>query len=124
MGVLLKRYMDKGNADEVNYVAFCNDVDTPEDIFGVGRDYNTSKDYFPRSHPHVVATDIVKDQPDDVEDVLAKLRVRVKEQRIRFQEFMRDFDKLRSGFITDAQFRIGLNMGKVVLSANEFELLC
>jgi Ca2+-binding EF-hand superfamily protein len=37
---------------------------------------------------------------------------------------MRDFDKLRSGYITDAQFRIGLNMGKVVLSSGEFELLC
>ena len=124
MGVLLKRYMDKGNAEEVNYVDFCNEVDSPEDIFGVGRNFNTSTEYFPRTHPHVVATDIVKDRPDDVEDVLAKLRIKVKEQRIRFQEFMRDFDKLRSGYITDAQFRIGLNMGKVVLSAGEFELLC
>jgi Ca2+-binding EF-hand superfamily protein len=124
MGVLLKRYMDKGNAEEVNYVDFCNEVDTPEDIFGVGRNFNTSTDYFPRTHPHVVATDIVKHRPDDVEDVLAKLRVKVKEQRIRFHEFMRDFDKLRSGYITDAQFRIGLNMGKIVLSSTEFELLC
>jgi len=32
--------MDMGNAEEVNYVDFCNDVDTPEDMFGVGRDYN------------------------------------------------------------------------------------
>jgi Ca2+-binding EF-hand superfamily protein len=124
MNILLKRYMDKGNAEEVNYVDFCDDVDRPEDIFGVGRDYNHSREYFPRTEPHVVATDIVRDQPDDVEDVLAKLRLRAKEQRIRFGEFMRDFDKLRSGHITDAQFRIGLNMGKVVLSAAEFQQLC
>lgn len=32
--------MDKGNIDEVNYVDFCNDIDSAEDIFGVGRDYN------------------------------------------------------------------------------------
>ena len=38
-------------------------------------------------------------------------------------EFFRDFDKLRSGFITDAQFRIGLNMAKIVVSSHEFELL-
>lgn len=124
MNLVLKRYMDKGNADEVNYVDFCNEVDTPEQIFGVGRDYNHSYNYFPRSHPHKVGDDIVKDVPNDVEDVLAKLRLKAKEQRIRFNEFMKDFDKLRSGFITEAQFRIGLNMGKVVLSGAEFSLLC
>ena len=46
-----------------------------------------------------------------------------KEQRIRISEFFRDFDKLRSGFITEAQFRIGLNMSKIVLSGAEFKLL-
>lgn len=40
MNILLKKFMDKGNADEVNYVDFCNVIDTPEDMFGVGRDYN------------------------------------------------------------------------------------
>lgn len=42
MNLLLKRYMDMGNLDEVNYVDFCNDIDSAEDIFGVGRDYNQS----------------------------------------------------------------------------------
>ncbi len=37
---------------------------------------------------------------------------------------MRDFDKLRSGFITVTQFRIGLNMAKIVLSSSEMDLLC
>ena len=40
MNLLLKRYLDMGNLDEVNYVDFCNDIDSPEDIFGVGLDYN------------------------------------------------------------------------------------
>jgi hypothetical protein len=61
--------------------------------------------------------------PDDVEDVLAKLRQCCKQQRIRISEFFRDFDKLRSGFITQAQFRIGLNMAKIVLSSSEFKCL-
>ena len=30
---------------------------------------------------------------------------------------------MRSGFITDAKFRIGLNMAKIVVSSHEFEEL-
>ena len=51
INLLLKKYMDKGNVDEVNYFEFCNDVDRPEDMFGVGRDFNHSYAYFPRSEP-------------------------------------------------------------------------
>jgi hypothetical protein len=113
--------MDKGNADEVNYVDFCNEVDTHEGIFGVGRTHGQSFDYYPRTQPRKVETEIVKLQPDDVEDVLARIRLFCKQQRTRVSEFFRDFDKLRSGHITDAQFRIGLNMAKIVLSSTEFE---
>eukprot|EP00358_Blepharisma_japonicum_P004636 CAMPEP_0202946538 /NCGR_PEP_ID=MMETSP1395-20130829/9314_1 /ASSEMBLY_ACC=CAM_ASM_000871 /TAXON_ID=5961 /ORGANISM="Blepharisma japonicum, Strain Stock R1072" /LENGTH=475 /DNA_ID=CAMNT_0049647205 /DNA_START=1 /DNA_END=1425 /DNA_ORIENTATION=+ len=31
--VILKRYLDKGNMEEVNYMDFCKDVDKPEEIF-------------------------------------------------------------------------------------------
>ena len=124
LALIVKHYMDKGNADEVNYVDFCNDVDTHEGMFGVGRAHNQSFDYYPRTQPRKVETDIVKLRPDDVEDVLARIRVFCKEQRTRVSEFFRDFDKLRSGFITEAQFRIGLNMAKIVLSGSEFEQLC
>ena len=123
MNQVLKRYMDKGNIDEINYVDFCNEVDTPEDMFGVGRDYNQSFSFFPRNQPSKVEVDIVKFKPEDVEDVLARIRLFCKQQRIRIAEFFRDFDKLRSGYITEAQFRIGLNMGKIVLSNLEFEEL-
>ena len=49
MNLVLKNYMDMGNIDEVNYVDFCNDVDSPEDMFGVGRDYNQSFQYYPKN---------------------------------------------------------------------------
>jgi Ca2+-binding EF-hand superfamily protein len=124
MNLILKTYCDKGNADEVNYFDFCNDVDSPEQLFGVGRGYNHSFDYYPRNRPRVTGNDIKKDLPDDVEDALAKLRQYCKEQRIRVSEFFRDFDKLRSGFITQSQFRIGLSMAKITLSGNEFNMLC
>lgn len=38
-------------------------------------------------------------------------------------EFFRDFDKLRSGEITNIQLRLGLNMGKMPLSDHEFNLI-
>ena len=123
LNILLKAYMDKGNVDEVNYFDFCNDIDSPEMYFGVDRGYNHSFEYYPKNRPRPTGVDIKKDVPDDVEDILAKLRQACKEQRIRIGEFFRDFDKLRSGFITEAQFRIGLNMSKIVLSGNEFRCL-
>lgn len=124
LNVLLKAYMDKGNVDEVNYFDFCNDVDSPEQLFGVGRGFNHSFNYYPKTQPRITGIDIKKDIPDDVQDILAKLRQICKEQRVRISEFFRDFDKLRSGSITEAQFRIGLNMAKIVLSGNEFRILC
>ena len=47
--MLLRRYMDKGNLDEVNYVDFCEDIDNEKMLFGVGRDFNHSFDYFPKT---------------------------------------------------------------------------
>ena len=115
--------MDKGNVDEVNYFDFCNDIDSPEQLFGVGRGYNHSFDYYPKQKPRITGIDIKKDVPNDVEDVLAKIRKWCSERRIRIGEFFRDFDKLRSGYISEAQFRIGLNMAKIVLSGKEFSAL-
>ena len=123
LNVLLKAYMDMGNVDEVNYYDFCEDVDSSNALFKVGRDFNHSFEYYSKMRPRITGADIKKDQPNDVEDIIAKLRRTCQEQRIRISEFFRDFDKLRSGFITEAQFRIGLNMSKIVLSGAEFRLL-
>lgn len=123
MQALLRRYMDKGNVDEVNYVDFCEDVDGSDQLFGVGKDFNHSFDYFPKTQPRVSKAEIVRNTPDDVEDVMARVRTVVKQQGIRISEFFRDFDRLRSGYITAAQFRIGLTMAKVQISQGEFGLL-
>lgn len=39
--------------------------------------------------------------PNDFNDLMARLRKKIKEERIRVKEFLRDFDKLRSGTITE-----------------------
>ena len=121
--LVLRRYMDKGNIDEVNYFDFCNDVDGSDNLFGVGRDFNHSFDYFPKTQPRVNQGEILRNSPEDLEDVLARIRTICKQRRIRVDEFFRDFDKLRTGYITNAQFRIGLSMAKILISAAEFNLL-
>jgi len=47
--LVLRRYMDKGNVDEVNYADFCDDIDGSNELFGVGRDFNHSFAYFPKT---------------------------------------------------------------------------
>ncbi len=99
---ILRRYMDKGNVDEVNYADFCEDVDGATALFGVGQENNHSFDYFPKTRPRVSQAEIVRNNPTDVEDVMARIRLVASKQRIRVSEFFRDFDKLRTGFITNA----------------------
>ena len=72
--ILLKAYMDCGNVDEINYMDFCEDVDNSDNLFGVTRGYNHSFDLFPKTQPRITGVDIRKDKPDDVEDIIAKLR--------------------------------------------------
>ena len=43
---------------------------------------------------------------------------------MRLDEFFRDFDKLRSGRISNTQFRTGMSMAKFDLSQSEFDILC
>ena len=121
---MLRRYMDLGNVDEVNYVDFCEEVDGTDQLYGAGRDFNHSFDLFPKTTARITGNAIVANSPDDLEDVLARIRMVTCQQRIRLQEFFRDFDKLRSGYITAGQFRIGLNMGKLAISNPEYNHLC
>ena len=60
LNILLKAYMDRGNVDEVNYFDFCNDVDSPEQLFSVGRGYNHSFDYYSKMRPRITGIDIKK----------------------------------------------------------------
>lgn len=91
-------------------------------MFGAGRDFNHSYDYFSATNPHKVGSQIVQLSPEDVEDVLTRIRKECSEKRIRLKEFY-SFDRLRSGNITIPQLRIGLSMAKIELSNAEFDVL-
>ncbi len=127
MNILLKYYMNKGNLEEVNYVDFVNDVDRPEDIYLIEpKDVSlktVQKLLEKQEEKKNTKAEIIRRKPEDLDDVLGLIRQKVKQERIRLTEFLRDFDKLRSGAITTTQFRLGLNMGKIDLSNAEFDLI-
>lgn len=124
LNILFKRYTDKGNLDEVNYYDFCKDVDL----------YDLDAKEISKTHAEAFKDTTLKlhttqfrsaknDVPNDLEDLLSRMKKKIKQDRIRIHEFLRDFDKLRSGAITNTQFRLGLDMAGLQLSNQEFDLL-
>jgi len=60
----------------------------------------------------------------ELEQIIQTIQIYVSERRIRISEFLKDFDRLRSGSITRAQLRIGMNMAKISFTEKEFNTLC
>lgn len=122
LNVLLKCYVDKGSLHEVNYYKFCNDVDGQDLVTKIINDTYADKFAIPQakefSKPYIYNT-----IPEGLDDVIQKIQRKVKEERIRIGEFLRDFDRLRCGSIANSQFRIGLNMAKIPLSQPEYQML-
>lgn len=123
VNLIFRRYTDKGNLDEVNYYDFCKDIDLYDvDAKEISKTYYNS--FFNPDQPDRNLGSFIKnDHPNDLEDLLAKIRRKAKQHRIRLHEFLRDFDKLRSGGITLTQFRLGCDMAGLQLSDHEFQLL-
>lgn len=72
----------------------------------------------------IAQVDIVKTlEHFTLDDVLEKIQKIVKQKNIRISEFMRDFDKLRSGTITNNQFLSCLSMLKIFLTHKEADFL-
>jgi Ca2+-binding EF-hand superfamily protein len=144
--LIIRKYLDKNNKREVNYFAFCADVDRPEDMFpqlaNSKREKTAPK---PGSAPKTAALsasnffypgptrDInvlenrylqaavhIAHDPSDVEQ---RLQAAVVMKRVRIEEFFRDFDKLRKGKVTVPQFRTVLSMLNFGLTEDEFQSL-
>ena len=74
---------------------------------------------------HIPEVDIVRTLDNfTVQDVIEKIQKLTKQKSLRINEFMRDYDPLRSGSITRTQFLSSLSMLKIYLSRKEAELLC
>ena len=76
---LLRRYMDMGNVDECNYVDFCEDIDGSEQLFGVNQGFNHSTNYYPKTQARVSQAEVVRNTPDDIDDVIARIRTLAKQ---------------------------------------------
>jgi len=81
--------------------------------------------YRPKNRVVIIdQVDIVKTlETFNVEDVIEKIQKICKQKNTRVAEFMRDFDKLRLGTITNTQFLSCLSMSKIYLSIKESEML-
>lgn len=75
---VLRRYMDKGNVDEVNYVDFCEDIDGGDQLFGVSQGFNHSFNYYPKTQARTSNAEVIRNTPDDVDDVIARVRQKCK----------------------------------------------
>ena len=133
--LLLKRYLDKGNMEEVNYMDFCLDVDVPDQIYVPLTSSMPNPDEFLEKRKKdfkklqyttkpVVEGKIITNTPEHLDDLLGRLRNIVKQNRIRLHEFIRDFDRLRSGYVTMGQIRSAFSMAKLPLSDAEYKLIC
>lgn len=121
--LLLKKYMDRGNLTDVNYYEFIRDVDRYNEIGQQLSKSHTDNFQYYSYRPRQTNATIRSHAPDDLNDLLARLRRLVKEKRIRVSEFMKDFDKLRHGNITKQQLRLALNMAQLPLSDVEFSAI-
>lgn len=112
--LLSEKYDDLQN-EEVNYIMFMEDIeqDLKEGTF-MGHPWFTDKDNIKF---------IETNSELNLEQVLERIVFRLYIDRIRVHEFLQDFDPLRSGIISNSQFRIGLNIGKVPVSDEEFRLI-
>lgn len=119
LDVILKCYSDNGNLNEVNYYEFCKDIDGPDEVTTIINTQHANQFKIPPSKNEKEPY-IYKDSNESIQEVLARIQKKVKEERIRVSEFLRDFDRLRSGGITNSQFRIGMNMAKLPLSNSDF----
>jgi len=139
--LIVRKYFDKGNTKEVNYVQFCQDVDRPEDMFPgytpkrpqlepVAKDpqQKPTSTFYGGSTANVnVLENRFSQKPifldNDPSDVERRLQSAIVMKRVRIEEFFRDFDKLRKGKVTIPQFKSVLSMLNFNLTEDEFESL-
>jgi Ca2+-binding EF-hand superfamily protein len=124
LNLVLKKYMDRGNLADVNYYEFIRDIDRYNEIGHALSKSHTDTFQSYSYKPRQSKATIRHQAPNDLDDLLSRLRRIIKEKRIRVSEFMRDFDKLRHGNITKDQLRLAMNMAKLPLSETEFKSIC
>lgn len=115
MLILQKAYCNRGNHEELDYVKFIQDIDTPEDDFHMLKIGNTTR--LPPEKNKKSADISIK---DSIHDVLKEISLQLNRKSIRLLEFCRDFDRLRVGSITNNKLRSAFDMAKISISLTDF----
>ncbi|XP_071808477.1 uncharacterized protein [Asterias amurensis] len=64
-----------------------------------------------------------KNPLSNYEEIMKKIKIKVSRERIRVQEFIRDYDKLRTGRMLKTTFRRALDLAHLELQASEVDIL-
>lgn len=101
-----------------NYLAFLSELmpQEPPQFMYQSRLEETRKTNMKKTLPELNAQ-------KDLESVLLKIKTKVSRERIRVLEFMRDYDKLRSGRMLKTSFRRALDLCRFELRESEVSIL-
>eukprot|EP00730_Choanoeca_flexa_P001347 TRINITY_DN10595_c0_g1_i1.p1 TRINITY_DN10595_c0_g1~~TRINITY_DN10595_c0_g1_i1.p1 ORF type:complete len:844 (+),score=153.32 TRINITY_DN10595_c0_g1_i1:1-2532(+) len=102
---LLCDYYHQPSSEQINYHAFLADVDPATRLQQTDQLYFDTTTLRPASQP---ATDSAAPEPMASEEAKAQVQACLLRRGLRATEHLRDFDKLRKGYITKAQFHIGI----------------
>lgn len=133
--LLYRRYLDRGNKEEVNYRDFCKDVDQPEDIFTPNNQFVPNIDaalhYRKTNYPNLqYTTQPLFNEKEFAssstthEAFLKRIKNAVNRNKIQLQEYLQHYDRSKSGYITKSQTIEALNTAKLPLLESEFKFLC
>eukprot|EP01064_Diplonema_japonicum_P027528 TRINITY_DN3996_c0_g1_i1.p1 TRINITY_DN3996_c0_g1~~TRINITY_DN3996_c0_g1_i1.p1 ORF type:complete len:922 (+),score=250.59 TRINITY_DN3996_c0_g1_i1:75-2840(+) len=114
--LLEEKYEVPGDSDNVNYVLFCQHLEEEDSQEGPAN-------FTAIALPQKKYLRTGKTGVESLEEVMSDIRAQVLTQRIRIKEFLRDYDKLKSGLILKEQFAAGLNMAKIELDEKELQCL-
>ena len=112
-----KKYEAAHDANSVNYVLFCSHVEEQEQ-----RKLETANVSAAPAMAKFVRPGR-RDEAATLEGVVDDIRTQVLTQRIRVNEFLRDYDKLRSGAIMNEQLASGLFLAKIEIDQAELDLV-
>ena len=116
--IIERKYECEVDSGSVNYVLFCSHL---EEEPAVGPTVASSS--LNESPLQKFVRTGKKECAPDLQSVLDDIRAQVLTQRIRINEFLRDYDKLRSGVISKQQFSSGVFLAKIELDAKELDII-
>lgn len=125
--LLLRKFEDPASGD-VNYPAFVQAVD--QEFVGHTMDDADLSHKGRTNTPVKEKPATAEDSNVSFDDLIARIRHIVLTNRLRVQEFFEDYDPLRSGSISKAQFRRGVGLlglsklGQHDLTEGQYKLLC